>query len=162
MKVIRSESLQKNPSLGLLTVGHTGSFEFMRRNTAPIDTVDDWTDCFVVFMSVYTRRFPHKYRDMLKYMYNIRWASRKYGDYGWRDYDHQFRMRQTRSPNASWAHYTLITGWCTCRPNRNAHNSQPSLFVPTEPRFENQLASITTTEVATAKHVNARTPALSV
>ena len=55
----------------------------------------------------YLSYHPHLTQGILKYMYTVRSAASRFGSYGWRQYDINFRMRQQRTPQRSWS---LIDG----------------------------------------------------
>ena len=59
--------------------------------------------CFSDFASIYLACHPTKARQLLKYASIIRSAAFRHAGFGWRDYDVQFRLRQARVPNRSWA-----------------------------------------------------------
>ena len=42
-------------------------------------------------------------QDIMKYMYMIRTAQKRFGGNGWRLYDEQFRHRLSLDPNRCWA-----------------------------------------------------------
>lgn len=68
-----------------------------------ITSIKAWTDAFLVFTSVFLEAHPTRAQELLKYMTLVRFAASKFGGWGWRSYDQQFRMRQQAHPNRSWA-----------------------------------------------------------
>ena len=68
-----------------------------------ITSINSWTNVFLVFCSVYLEAHPSRVQEMLKYANLIRTAASRFGGWGWRSYDQQFRMRQQAVPNRSWA-----------------------------------------------------------
>jgi len=67
-----------------------------------VQSIAKWTDAFMIFMAVYLKQHAAKAGEMLQYMALIREAAVRHGDYHWRTYDEQFRIRQATSP-MSWA-----------------------------------------------------------
>lgn len=68
-----------------------------------ITSIAAWTSAFLVYTSVFLDFHPSRCQEILKYMHTIRSAATRFGSYGWRTYDLQFRMRQQRNPQNSWA-----------------------------------------------------------
>ena len=69
--------------------------------------VDMWTDAFIKYISIYCSAHPHRFTELLKYMYIIRHGARRVTGEGWRQYDEQFRLRQARNPSGSWANVDM-------------------------------------------------------
>jgi len=67
-----------------------------------IANITNWTDAFFVFINIYCAAHPHKFQDLLKYMYSIRLGAKRC-DLGWKLYDEQFRLRMSQDPSNSWA-----------------------------------------------------------
>lgn len=59
-----------------------------------VSSIEQWSDAFMIFMSIYLIRYPDKSQELLKYMATIRDAAKKFTIFSWRMYDEQFRMRQ--------------------------------------------------------------------
>ena len=57
-----------------------------------INSIEKWTDAFMIFMSIVIINKPDKAAEMLRYMSLIREVSQN-GGYAWRTYDTQFRIR---------------------------------------------------------------------
>lgn len=70
------------------------------RKTA-ITGIPQWTSAMLVFVSVYAERHARRVRELLKYISIVRTAASC--GYNWCDYDLQFRLRQARQPERSWA-----------------------------------------------------------
>ncbi|XP_030845856.1 uncharacterized protein LOC115925946 [Strongylocentrotus purpuratus] len=70
------------------------------RKTA-ITGIPQWTSAMLVFVSVYAERHTRRVRELLKYISIVRTAASC--GYNWCDYDLQFRLRQARQPERSWA-----------------------------------------------------------
>lgn len=68
-----------------------------------IKNIDEWTDAFLIYSSVYLQKFPEKAIEILKYMSVIREAATRYPTSAWVDYDQQFRLRQANEASRqSW------------------------------------------------------------
>ena len=59
-----------------------------------VNSIEQWTEAFLIFMSIYLSRYPDKTQELLKYITAIRDAAAKFPNYAWRQYDEQFRVRQ--------------------------------------------------------------------
>ena len=70
--------------------------------TPAIYSIEQWTSVFLIYSSIYLERHPSRARELLKYMDIVRSITR-FGGYNWRSYDVQFRLRQARQPQRSWA-----------------------------------------------------------
>lgn len=80
---------------GLLHVGDDGKIEAKPRQTKDkIASIEQWSDAFLIFSSIYLTKFPTKLQEILKYMATIRDAASKFPNFAWRLYDEQFRIRQ--------------------------------------------------------------------
>ena len=73
-----------------------------QRNVPRITSIEQWTSAFLVYASVFVEKHLARASEMFKYMDIVRTAAR-FGGYGWRAYDVQFRLRQEREPTRSWA-----------------------------------------------------------
>jgi hypothetical protein len=71
------------------------------KQTTPrqIKNIFDWTSAFIRFMGIYLQHHPGKSLEMLHYMDIIRLAYTKWGGFGWRAYDEQFRVLISRFQN---------------------------------------------------------------
>lgn len=74
-----------------------------RPSMSKVDSIETWTSGFLIFASVYLSKYPHRTREILKYIHTIRLAASRFGGDAFRLYDEQFRIRQARHPNNSWA-----------------------------------------------------------
>ncbi|XP_056001605.1 uncharacterized protein LOC130048632 [Ostrea edulis] len=75
----------------------SGKIELQQASTNknPI-TIHQWTDAYLIFISIYLQKFPQEASNLLKYMYQIREISKLHGDQAWRNYDESFRkIRET-------------------------------------------------------------------
>lgn len=60
--------------------------------TRGIHDIDQWSEAFTIFSSVYLEKYPHQARPLLKYGYTIREMAKKYPLFAWRQYDESFRQ----------------------------------------------------------------------
>ena len=67
------------------------------KSTRSIRDIREWTDAFLIYMSVYLRKNPGSVFEMIKYMQTIRDAEQRCGSAAWLAYDENFRMRQAVS-----------------------------------------------------------------
>ena len=101
-----SIELEELCSGGTLHINEKGGLESRPKTSKhTIRNIDEWTDAFIIFASVYLAKFPAKNVEILKYMSVIREAASRYPVSAWNNYDQQFRLRQaqesTRQPWSS-------------------------------------------------------------
>lgn len=73
-----------------------------KRASVKITNVQQWTDAFLIFSSIYAVVHPEKICGLLKYIHTIRLGATRCAGIGWKFYDEQFRMRIAKNPSASW------------------------------------------------------------
>lgn len=81
-----------------LSVDHSGQLALSQTVEKRINSIEEWTEAFIIYTSIYLSVHPHKTQDLLKYMANIRLAARNHLGLGWRNYDAQFRLRMAQDP----------------------------------------------------------------
>ena len=90
-----------------------------------VDSIEEWTSAFMVYMSVYLEVHGSRAIEMLKYMDIIRGAAQQFGGKNWIIYDEQFRIKQARYPTKSWA--TIDSElWLRVLAVPNPHSFRPS------------------------------------
>ncbi|KAJ1216844.1 hypothetical protein NDU88_004443 [Pleurodeles waltl] len=67
-------------------------YELSKRLKVPVN-IENLTAAFLIYASVYCKRFPERAVALLKYMDVIRNAYLNYGGYAWVQYDEEFRAR---------------------------------------------------------------------
>lgn len=81
----------------VLSVDESGTIvSAPRANSEKIPSIEKWTDAFLIYSSIYLQAHPDHTQHMLNYMFTIREAAAKFGGTGWRTYDEQFRLRQSK------------------------------------------------------------------
>ena len=86
--------LQDLCSGGILHITDKGQLESRPRiNKDKVPTIDKWTDAFLIFSSIYLKKYPNKTQELLQYMSIIHEAANR-SSLSWRTYDEQFRLRQ--------------------------------------------------------------------
>lgn len=91
--------LQDFCSGGLLHITDKGQIETRPKTVKEkVTTIEKWTDAFLIFTSIYLKRYPDKTQDLLQYMNIIREAAARSSSLSWRTYDEQFRLRQSTNP----------------------------------------------------------------
>ena len=58
-----------------------------------ITTIDQWTDAFLIFASIYLKKYPGKMQEILHYMSIIREAATRSFSLSWQTYDEQFNRK---------------------------------------------------------------------
>ena len=89
---------------GTLHINEKGCIESRPKiSKQSIRSIDEWTDAFIIFSSVYLNKFTEKNIEILKYMSVIREAATRYPSSAWVSYDQQFRLRQANElTRQSW------------------------------------------------------------
>ena len=67
-----------------------------------INTVEVWTDAFIVYISIYSAVHTSKFQALLKYMHDVRLGASRIKGLGWKEYDEQFRLKMSVNPTKSW------------------------------------------------------------
>jgi hypothetical protein len=62
-----------------------------------IFSIDQWSQAFSIFMSVYLEKFPNQVQQLLKYSFTIREMAKTFQGYAWRSYDENFRLCRATS-----------------------------------------------------------------
>lgn len=75
-----------------------------------INSIERWTDAFIVYTSIYLTAHPGKMHEMLHYMNNIRECAKYQAGEAWKVYDEQFRLRQALHP-APWSQINNDLWW---------------------------------------------------
>lgn len=65
-----------------------------------INSIEVWTDAFMVALSVFGSALPETFHELLKHMYLIRLGAKR-STLGWKSYDEQFRLRTSQNPSLS-------------------------------------------------------------
>ena len=65
----------------------------MPQKQKQILTIEEWSDAFLVYTSIYLAAHPDKTQHVLKYFTTIRTAAKRHAGLGWTSYDIQFRLR---------------------------------------------------------------------
>ena len=73
-----------------------------RASTQKTNNIKQWSDAFLVYISLYVASHPDETQGLLKYMSIIRLGADRYGGLGWHFYDIQFRLKKARDPSMSW------------------------------------------------------------
>lgn len=64
-----------------------------------IQTIEAWTDAFLIYASIFVSAHPHRIQEVMKYMSVIRTAAKRHSNLGWKQYDQQFRLRLEADPS---------------------------------------------------------------
>lgn len=79
-----------------------GELQTSEKNSKKINNIEQWTDAFIIFCSIYLQAHPAKTLEILKYMKDIRLAASRSGNLGFKEYDQQFRLKMAMNPTKSW------------------------------------------------------------
>lgn len=98
-----SVELQDIFNSGIVRVSGKGYLETraLASSKDVVPNIEKWTDAFLIYTSVYLKRYPNKAQELLQYINLIREAASHSTNFAWRSYDEQFRLRQT-SQTQSW------------------------------------------------------------
>ena len=86
-----------------LVVDSAGNIGTVQSNNKSINNIDEWSDAFLIYASIYLSAHPQKVQEVLKYFSIIRLAAKKYMGSGWKSYDIHFRLRLGSNPDLSFA-----------------------------------------------------------
>ncbi|OWF51513.1 uncharacterized protein LOC110449062 [Mizuhopecten yessoensis] len=73
-----------------------------KRKIVRINDIDQWTDAFIIFMSIYTSEHPEDISGLLKYMHSVRTGAKRVTGLSWKAYDEQFRLRKAQIYTKPW------------------------------------------------------------
>jgi len=71
-------------------------------NSVKITTIDQWSDAFLIFMSIYLSVHSDALQGILKYFRDIRLGARRCSGKGWLVYDELFRKNVETDPTTDW------------------------------------------------------------
>ena len=83
-----------------ITISKDGQLTLAPPAIKKIVTIEEWTDAFLIFASIYLKVHPAESTNILKYMSVIRGAAKRHLGLGWQSYDIQFRLRVAANPSA--------------------------------------------------------------
>jgi len=86
-----------------LTVNNEGKLVWENKPKRQIFSIHGWTTAFLTYASVFLEAHPEQGQALLKYCHLIRTSQTRFGNWGWKNYDTQFRYRKARNPERSWA-----------------------------------------------------------
>ena len=76
-----------------------------------INGIGPWCDAFLVYLTVYTRKYPSSTPDLTTYLHNIKLLANRGGDYQY--YDEEFRYMRQKNPSIGWKIDANL--WLECR-----------------------------------------------
>lgn len=79
-----------------------GELQTSEKNSKKINNIEQWTDAFIIFCSIYLEAHPAKTLEILKYMNDVRLAASRSGNLGFKEYDQQFRLKMAKNPTKPW------------------------------------------------------------
>ena len=79
-----------------------GDRVIQKKSESKIHNIFQWTSAFMKYMKIYLLEHKKKVFDMLDYVEDMSFAATKWGGYGWRTYDEQFRVVMASSPSTKW------------------------------------------------------------
>ncbi|XP_045167733.2 uncharacterized protein LOC123531018 isoform X1 [Mercenaria mercenaria] len=94
-----STSFSKSQESFSLTITPTGISSFSQSNSRKFITIEQWTDIFAVFSSVYRQKYPDTAEQLAQYSNTVRAIAKARGN--WHYYDVQFRQLRQSHP-FSW------------------------------------------------------------
>lgn len=70
--------------------------------TTKITDINQWTDAFLIFASIFSSAHPESTSGLFKYMHTVRLGARRSSGLGFKFYDEQYRLRKASNPSSSW------------------------------------------------------------
>ena len=92
-----------------------------QKGKTKINGIDMWCDAFLVYLTVYTRKYPEEIASLTTYMHHIKQLSLKGGDYLY--YDEEFRFLRQRGRLTWEINHDL---WIECRDTRSSNFNKPN------------------------------------
>ena len=74
-----------------------------KKSDTKINNIQQWTDAFLVYSSIYSTAHPSSFAGLLKYMHTVRLGASRTSGLGWKNYDIQFRLKREQNPALSWS-----------------------------------------------------------
>ena len=68
-----------------------------------ITDIEQWTNAFTTYLSVFTDKFPLRSQELLQYLSLIRYAARVHKGLGWVIYDYKFRQKASKNKSLLWS-----------------------------------------------------------
>ena len=68
-----------------------------------ITDIEQWTNAFTTYLSVFTDKFPLRSQELLQYLSLIRYAARVHKGLGWVIYDYKFRQKASKNKSLVWS-----------------------------------------------------------
>ena len=99
--LLKNSVIEDATSERIFVVGSDGQMVCKQKSAIRINSIEKWTDAFLIFISTFTSVHASKFQDMLKYMHNVRTGADM--SLGWKSYDEQFRLKVALDPSKSWA-----------------------------------------------------------
>ena len=84
--------------------------------TRKLTGLSQWCDAFLIYLTVYSRKYPSATPSLTTYMSNIKMLHHKGGDFLF--YDEEFRFMRQRNPSIGWSINSNL--WLECRDVRGA------------------------------------------
>ena len=81
------------------SVNDMGQLSMAQSNPKKITSIEEWSDAFLIYASIYLAEHPLETQAILKYFSVIRCAAKRHVGLGWQSYDRQFRLRVAANPN---------------------------------------------------------------
>lgn len=63
------------------------------KSAVKILSIQQWSNVFIIYISVYCTAHPQRFQELLKYLYVIRQGALRCNNLGWKSYDEQFLGR---------------------------------------------------------------------
>ena len=79
--------------------------------TKRLTSLSQWCDAFLVYLTVYSRKYPNSVPNLTTYMSNVKMLHQKGGDFIF--YDEEFRFMRQRNPSIGWSIDSNL--WLECR-----------------------------------------------
>ncbi|KAK3088512.1 hypothetical protein FSP39_020020 [Pinctada imbricata] len=84
-----------------LSISQNGELISKPPRAKKVESIDQWTQAFLIYMSIYLSAHPNKTQELVKYLHDVRLGAQRSS--GWQKYDEQFRLKLSIDPTLSWA-----------------------------------------------------------
>lgn len=99
--LLQNNYIQQKPNQTISLI--SGELVIQQKQQQKITNIEQWTDAFIVYTSIFCHTHPSNFQQMLKYLNNIRTAAKRCGNnLGWKNYDETFRLKKAQDPSYDW------------------------------------------------------------
>ena len=92
--LLKKNQKRRGEESGNLFINEHGQIQTRPKVLKEITNIREWTDAFLIFMTIYLKKYQDKVFELIQYLSTIREAESRCQNLAWREYDAEFRTRQ--------------------------------------------------------------------